>query len=85
MLQIDKEPLLQIPLIKTDDKSSMNKMIESVDKIIAAYQKLAKAISDKEKNLYQNQITVLEKTINELVYGIYGMSQDEIDIIESSL
>lgn len=85
MLQIDKEPLLQIPLIKTDDKSSMNKMIESVDKIIAAYQKLAKAISDKEKNLYQNQITVLEKTINELVYEIYEINQDEVAIIESSL
>ncbi|GAA8501758.1 class I SAM-dependent DNA methyltransferase [Helicobacter pylori] len=71
--QIDKEPLMNIPLIKItkSNKPTADKIIALVDKILAL----------KEKDPKANTLD-LEKEIDALVYQLYHLTDEEIKIIE---
>ncbi|WP_101023637.1 Eco57I restriction-modification methylase domain-containing protein [Helicobacter pylori] len=72
--QIDKEPLMNIPLIKI---TKSNK--PTADKIIALVDKILKS---KEKDPKANTLD-LEKEIDALVYRLYHLTDEEIKIIEN--
>ncbi len=71
--QIDKEPLMNIPLIKItkSNKPTADKIIVLVDKILKSKEK------DPKANTQQ-----LEKEIDALVYQLYNLTDEEIKIIE---
>ncbi|GAA7335789.1 class I SAM-dependent DNA methyltransferase [Helicobacter pylori] len=71
--QIDKEPLMNIPLIKItkSNKPTADKIIALVDKILALKEKDPKANTQR-----------LEKEIDALVYQLYHLTDEEIKIIE---
>jgi hypothetical protein len=66
--QLDKEPLLEIPIYKPSDKDA-NEIAKLVDKIISLKQQ-GKDSSEQEKK------------IDELVYKLYDITPDEQKIIE---
>lgn len=68
--QIDKEPLLALPLKSIPDNKQQT-FIELVDKIITA----------KKQNLDANT-SHWEREIDELVYQLYGLTEEEKRIIE---
>ncbi|MGL2719454.1 DUF7149 domain-containing protein [Helicobacter pylori] len=72
--QIDKEPLMNIPLIKItkSNKPTADKIIALVDKILQAKAKDPKANTQK-----------LEKEIDALVYQLYNLTDEEIKTIEN--
>ncbi len=72
--QIDKEPLMNIPLIKItkSNQPTADKIIVLVDKILQAKEKDPKA-----------NIQRLEKEIDALVYQLYHLTDEEIKIIEN--
>ncbi|EPB1171428.1 Eco57I restriction-modification methylase domain-containing protein [Campylobacter coli] len=72
--QIDKEPLLNIPIVDTNSKNKKlaNKLISLVDEILKAKEQ------DKNANTQE-----LENKINSLVYKLYNLTEDEIKIIEN--
>lgn len=78
--QIDKEPLLQIPLVNADD-GDREQMAAWVESLIIAYQNHKSATTEKAKNLYHNQIVALENNINNKVYDIYGLTAEERAIV----
>lgn len=84
-LQIDKAPLMEIPLINADNKNDEDIIVKSVDKIIELMGTLKKVKTDQERNLINMQIEANEKNINDVVYKIYSLSDDDIKIIEESL
>ncbi|GAA7852952.1 class I SAM-dependent DNA methyltransferase [Helicobacter pylori] len=71
--QIDKEPLMNIPLIKItkSNKPTADKIIALVDKILKSKEKDPKANTQE-----------LEKEIDALVYQLYNLTDEEIKIIE---
>jgi len=46
--------------------------------------KLRIATTDSEKNTLQNAITATDRQIDELVYELYGLSKEEIELVEKS-
>ncbi|WP_120831515.1 DUF7149 domain-containing protein [Helicobacter pylori] len=72
--QIDKEPLMNIPLIKItkSNKPTADKIIALVDKILQAKEKDPKANTQE-----------LEKEIDALVYQLYNLTDEEIKTIEN--
>ncbi|EAJ7230224.1 class I SAM-dependent DNA methyltransferase [Campylobacter coli] len=72
--QIDKEPLLNIPVVNINSKNEKlaNKLISLVDEILKAKEQ------DKNANTQE-----LENKINSLVYKLYNLTEDEIKIIEN--
>jgi len=79
-LQIDKEPLVKIPIIKTENKD----IIEAVDLIMELTKKLESTNLDREKELIKKQIESLERKIDDIVYVLYGIKEYK-EIIEESL
>ncbi|RVY50791.1 class I SAM-dependent DNA methyltransferase [Helicobacter pylori] len=71
--QIDKEPLMNIPLIKItkSNKPTADKIIVLVDKILQIKEKDPKANTQRS-----------EKEIDALVYQLYNLTDEEIKIIE---
>ena len=67
--QIDKEPLMNIPL-KIADENIENKIIDLVDEIM----ELKKLNKDTQP---------LEKKIDEMVYDLYGLTKDEKELIRN--
>jgi hypothetical protein len=37
---------------------------------------------ENERNMFEKQIDILDKKIDHLVYELYGLSEDEIKIVE---
>jgi hypothetical protein len=44
--------------------------------------KLAAAATPADKRLYQRQIDATDRQIDALVYALYGLTQEEIEIVE---
>ncbi|WP_410708207.1 type IIG restriction/modification system [Campylobacter lari subsp. concheus] len=72
--QIDKEPLLNIPIVDINSKNEKlaNELISLVDEILKA----------KEQDKKANTKTQEDK-INSIVYKLYNLNEEEIKIIES--
>lgn len=72
--QIDKEPLLNIPIVTINSKNQKiaDEFINLVDEILKAKEQ------DKNANTQE-----LENKINSLVYKLYNLNEEEIKIIEN--
>jgi adenine-specific DNA-methyltransferase len=55
-----------------------------VEQMLAAKPQLARAQSDKDKNFYENKCATLDRQIDALVYDLYGLTADEIKIVEGA-
>jgi adenine-specific DNA-methyltransferase len=79
-LQVDKEPLLQVPLIKTDDKDTENTIIKCVDEIIELNKQLRTVSLANQKEQIENRIKFLENKIDGIVCGMYGVDMKDVKI-----
>ncbi|EID8668345.1 Eco57I restriction-modification methylase domain-containing protein, partial [Campylobacter jejuni] len=72
--QIDKEPLLNIPIVDTNSKNKKlaHELINLVDEILKA--------KEQDKNVNTQE---LENKINSLVYKLYNLNEEEIKIIKN--
>ncbi len=50
--------------------------------MLAAKEKLAKAKTDAEVNLLEMQCAALDRQIDAAVYELYGLTEEEIKIVE---
>ena len=50
--------------------------------MLEAKKQLAEAQTDKDKSYYENKCSTLDRQIDQLVYGLYGLTQEEIEIIK---
>ena len=82
LLQIDKGPLLEIPIC-IGDTQQQKVIIVLVDKML----ELQKEFHSAEKNsnkweLLKSEIEKTDKKIDEEVYKLYGLTPEEIKIVE---
>ena len=82
LLQIDKGPLLEIPLC-VRDKNQQKQIIVLVDKMLKLNKELQKIAENSEKwNSMKSEIDKTDKKIDQEVYKIYGLTEEEIKKIE---
>ena len=79
--QVDKEPLLELPLIVPTESEQAHLSVLA-DQMITAQEQLNSAISDSDKKFLQQRVDILDKQINTVVYGLYGLTADEVKIVE---
>ncbi len=89
-LQIDKEPLLKLPIYKpnTNNKTELEveqEITKLVDKLRELTKESLKVKISSERELMQKQITAYEHRIDDLVYKIYGITEEEKKVIEESI
>ena len=61
-----------------------DKMVALVERMLELHHKLAAAAIPADKKLYQRQIEATDRQIDALVYEMYDLTEDEIQIVEEA-
>ena len=88
-LQVDKAPLLEFPIrpINFSDPADVarhDRMVSLVERMLELHKRLAQAQTSTDRDLYQRQIESTDRQIDTLVYELYGLTKEEIAVIEST-
>lgn len=71
--------LLPIKLISVKEQTIY---VDKVNQIIEAQKLFHSAKIDNEKNLFKQKIDILDKQIDKLVYELYGLTEEDIRVVE---
>jgi hypothetical protein len=87
--QLNQTTLEGIPIHLPDlslnaDKSSHDRMVSLVDQMLSLHKRLQAARTEQDKTPLQRQIAATDKEIDRLVYDLYGLTEDEIRIVEGT-
>lgn len=77
-------PIRRIDFSNRADKTSHDQMVNLVDSMQAMYKQLAVAKSEAQKTVIQRQIDTTDAEIDRLVYDLYGLTAEEIAIVEET-
>jgi hypothetical protein len=79
--------LLPIPRISDEGKKSRNahtRMVEVVERMLDLHKQLTAAKTPSDQTAIQRQIDPTDRQIDQLVYELYGLTQEEIKIVEEA-
>jgi hypothetical protein len=79
---IEQLPIRPINLTDPTDKARHDKMVSLVEQMLAAKKQQSAAKTDKDRNFYERKCEHLDKQIDALVYALYGLTAEEIRIVE---
>ena len=68
-----------------DDKIRHDRMVALVTEMLELHKHLSNAKTDQEKRLITQEIESTDWQIDSLVYGLYGLTADEIAVVEESI
>ena len=88
-MSANRQFLSQLPLRAIDfsvpaDKSRHDRMIDFVTHMLSLNKQLAAAKTPQDQTTLQRQIDATDRQIDQLVYELYGLTQEEIRIVEAS-
>ena len=65
------------------NKARHDKMVSLVERMLALHKSLASAHNPQEADRLTREVEAVDKSIDGLVYELYGLSEDEIKIVEA--
>jgi len=88
-LALNRQYIEQLPIRVIDfsdpaDKARHDRMVALVESMLSLQKQLAAANTDHEKIALQRQIDVIDRQIDQLVYELYGLTDEEISIVETT-
>jgi len=88
-LQVDKEPLTRIPLLHADDCSKAGpgktrRIVELVEDMIRLHESTASARDTHRLATGKRQIAATDRQIDQLVYELYGLTDEQIRVVEEA-
>ncbi len=82
---IEQLPIRVIDFSNRDDRAKHDKLVKFVGKMIVAKKERAAADADYEKRRLDQFCSDLDREINQLVYKLYDLTKEEIQIVEGEL
>ena len=67
------------------EKARHDKLVALVDNMLELRKKYHEVRMEQDKELYERQIKLVDTQIDRLVYDLYGLTDEEIEIVEKSL
>jgi predicted type IV restriction endonuclease len=88
-LSANRQFLSQLPIRPIDfddpaDAARHARMVELVERMLDLHKRLAAARTPDEKSRLERQIAATDKEIDALVYELYGLTEEEIKIVEEA-
>ena len=81
---ITQLPIRPIDFADATDVVRHDRMVALVEAMLDLHRKLAAAVTDQEKTVLQRQIVATDRLIDRLVYELYGLTEEEIGIVEGA-
>ena len=81
------KPLAEIPLPALEGKTleeANAALARLADAMLSAVQKEQTAVSEEDKRIARQRINALDAQINALVYKLYGLTDEEIEVVENA-
>jgi hypothetical protein len=82
--QVGQLPIRTIDFSDPNDKAHHDRMVELVETMLKLHEELATAKTSHEQTMLQRQINATDKQIDQLVYELYGLTDEEIKIVEEA-
>lgn len=88
LAQVKKQHVEELPIVKIDftnqiQKSKYEEIASLADQILKIQKQFCSAKTLTDKKLYQQKSDALKNQIDYLVYELYGLNSDEIQVVES--
>jgi len=80
---LPKLPIRQINFFDARDKLRHEHLVGLVKQMLIAKQEDGRAETDKDKEYYESKCKTLDRQIDQIVYKLYGLDDDEIKIVEA--
>ena len=80
--QIKQLPIHLVDFHDDAEKLNHNNLVSLVTQMLSLHKELSEAKTPQDKNFLQRQIEQTDRKIDQLVYELYGLSQEEIAIVE---
>jgi hypothetical protein len=77
-----KFPIPSLDLSQKADKTKHDALVSLVEKMLDLKQKEAAEKSDHQRTIFTRQIDVTDKDIDTAVYELYGLTEEEIKVVE---
>ncbi len=81
---IEQLPIRTINFSDPADKSRHDNIVKLVEQMLAAKEKLAQSRTDAETNRLEAHCASLDRQIDAAVYELYGLTEEEIKIVEGN-
>lgn len=79
---IEQLPIRRIDFTDPADKARHDKMVNLVEQMLKAKKERAGALTDREIDYWQRRCDTLDGQIDGLVYELYGLTEEEIALVE---
>jgi hypothetical protein len=64
------------------EKAQHDKLVALVDTMLELQKKHHEAKMERDKELYERQIKIVDAQIDRLVYELYGLTEEEVKVVE---
>lgn len=86
-VNLSKTYLSHIPIVELDFKNEIDNnlhddIVRFVDQMLTAKKQLQQAKTESDRNYLERKCETLDKQIDQLVYQLYGLTEEEIKIVE---
>jgi len=86
-IRLSNETMRNLPIHKIDftddhDKYIYNDIVNKVEQMIDSKKQIAYLKTDADRSYYQQKCQGLDKKIDQLVYELYGLTEEEIKVVE---
>ncbi len=82
---LENFPIPNLDLSKSSDKKKHDELVSLVDNMLETQKKLQSSKTEADKKLYQKKANAIDKKIDSIVYELYGLTDEEIKIVEESV
>jgi hypothetical protein len=84
IFSLSQVPVWKVDVAKPSDRARQDRLVGLVDKMLALTPKLRAATADAERQALQNAVTATDQQIDALVYELYGLTEEEIALVEGT-
>ena len=81
--QLAEIPIRTINFSNSTDKERHDKMVGLVDRMLGLHKQWGSAKNPNDKTRLQREIEATDRQIDQLVYELYGLTEEEINIVET--
>jgi len=81
---IEQLPVRTVDISDPEEVAWHDQVVGLVKRMLALHEKLTVARIGQEKSIIQRQIEATDQQINRLVYELYRLTEEEIQIVEES-